>query len=90
MAIITLTTDFGEKDHFAGAIKGAIYSELPDVKIVDISHSISPFNISEAAYIIQNAFRKHREKIKKQFYIDSVITIQRKYRAYILQKQLVL
>ncbi len=37
MAIISLTTDFGEKDHFAGAIKGAIYSETEDVKIVDIS-----------------------------------------------------
>lgn len=56
MAIITLTTDFGEKDHFVGAVKGAIYSELPDVRIVDISHSISPFNIPEAAYIIRNAY----------------------------------
>ncbi len=56
MAIITLTTDFGEKDHFAGATKGAIYSELPDVRIVDISHSVSPFNIPEAAYIIMNAY----------------------------------
>ena len=56
MAIITLTTDFGEKDHFAGAVKGAIYSEFPDLRIVDISHSISPFNIMEAAYIIQNAY----------------------------------
>jgi len=56
MAIITLTTDFGEKDHFAGATKGAIYSELPDVKIVDISHSVSPFNVPEAAYIILNSY----------------------------------
>ena len=57
MPIITLTTDFGEKDHFAGAVKGAIYSELVDIRIVDISHSISPFHITEAAYIIQNAYR---------------------------------
>ena len=56
MPIITLTTDFGEKDHFAGAVKGAIYTELPEIKIVDISHSVSPFNIPEAAYIIQNAY----------------------------------
>ncbi len=56
MAIITLTTDFGEKDHFVGAIKGAIYNELEDVKIVDISHHVSPFNVLEAAYIIQNAY----------------------------------
>ncbi|AJR03930.1 SAM hydrolase/SAM-dependent halogenase family protein [Siansivirga zeaxanthinifaciens] len=56
MAIITLTTDFGQKDHFTGGTKGAILSELPDVKIVDISHNVSPFNILEAAYIIQNAY----------------------------------
>jgi S-adenosylmethionine hydrolase len=56
MAIITLTTDFGEKDHFAGAVKGAIYSELENIRIVDISHSVSPFHIAEAAYIIQNAY----------------------------------
>lgn len=56
MAIITLTTDFGEKDHYAGAIKGALYSESEDLKIVDISHCVQPFNILEAAYIIQNAY----------------------------------
>lgn len=56
MAIITLTTDFGLKDHFVGAIKGTIYSELKDAKIVDISHSISPFNIQECAYILKNSY----------------------------------
>jgi S-adenosyl-L-methionine hydrolase (adenosine-forming) len=57
MAIITLTSDFGEKDHFVGAVKGAIYCELPEAKIVDISHFVSPFNMLEAAYIIQNAYK---------------------------------
>ncbi|NAS30204.1 hypothetical protein GTQ40_04400 [Flavobacteriaceae bacterium R38] len=57
MPIITLTTDFGEKDHFVGAIKGAIYSEMENVKIVDISHTISPFNITEASYLIKNAYK---------------------------------
>jgi hypothetical protein len=57
MAIITLTTDFGIKDHFIANIKGAILTELPQVNIVDISHQISPFNILEAAYIIQNSYK---------------------------------
>ncbi|WP_228237482.1 S-adenosyl-l-methionine hydroxide adenosyltransferase family protein [Allomuricauda sp. M10] len=57
MAIITLTTDFGYKDHFVGTVKGAILSNLPDVTIVDISHAISPFNIQECAYILKNAYR---------------------------------
>ena len=56
MAIITLTTDFGIKDHFAGAVKGALLSEISEAKVVDISHDISPFSILEAAYVIQNAF----------------------------------
>ena len=61
MSLITLTTDFGIKDHFVGAVKGAIYSELPDVTIVDISHLISPFNISETAYILKNAYKSFPE-----------------------------
>ncbi|MFT6369872.1 MAG: S-adenosylmethionine hydrolase [Maribacter sp.] len=56
MAIITLTTDFGIKDHFVGVLKGSIYTELPDANIVDISHGIAPFNIQECAYILQNSY----------------------------------
>lgn len=56
MAIITLTTDFGTKDHFVGAVKGAILSHLPQITLVDISHAISPFNIQECAYILRNVY----------------------------------
>lgn len=52
MSIITLTTDYGLKDHFVGALKGKIFSEYNEGTIVDISHDIDPFNISEASYII--------------------------------------
>lgn len=79
MAIITLTTDFGEKDHFAGAIKGAIYSELSDVRIVDISHSISPFNISEAAYIILNAYSSFPKGTIHIIGIDSELNAENKH-----------
>ena len=79
MAIITLTTDFGEKDHFAGAIKGAIYSELPDVRIVDISHSVSPFNIPEAAYVIRNAFSSFPQGTIHIIGIDSEINQENKH-----------
>jgi len=79
MAIITLTTDFGEKDHFAGAIKGAIYSELSDTKIVDISHSVSPFNISEAAYIILNAYSSFPKGTIHVIGIDSELSPENKH-----------
>lgn len=79
MAIITLTTDFGEKDHYAGAIKGAIYSELPEVRIVDISHSVSPFNIPEAAYIIFNAYSSFPKGTIHLIGIDSELNEENKH-----------
>jgi S-adenosylmethionine hydrolase len=79
MAIITLTTDFGEKDHFAGAIKGAIYSELSDIRIVDVSHSVSPFDISEAAYIILNAYSSFPKGTIHIIGIDSELSPENKH-----------
>ncbi|MFI8378150.1 S-adenosyl-l-methionine hydroxide adenosyltransferase family protein [Leeuwenhoekiella sp. NPDC079379] len=79
MPIITLTTDFGLKDHFAGAVKGAIYTEMADAKIVDISHNISPFHITEAAYIIQNAYRNFPEGTIHIIGIDSEQTPENKH-----------
>lgn len=79
MAIITLTTDFGEKDHFAGAVKGAIYSELASAKIVDISHSIAPFHITEAAYIIKNAYKSFPEGTIHIVGVDSELTPENKH-----------
>lgn len=56
MAIITITTDLGLKDHYVSSIKGAILSRLPNVTIVDISHQIPTYNIQDAAYILKNAY----------------------------------
>jgi S-adenosylmethionine hydrolase len=57
MSIITLTTDFGLKDHFVGSLKGKIISEYPEATLIDISHNIDPFNTSEASYIIGAAYK---------------------------------
>ncbi|MDC7999159.1 SAM hydrolase/SAM-dependent halogenase family protein [Gilvibacter sediminis] len=84
MPIITLTTDFGEKDHFAGAVKGGIYSALDEVRIVDISHSISPFHISEAAYIIQNAYKSFPAGTIHIIGIDSELNPENKHIAVYL------
>jgi S-adenosylmethionine hydrolase len=56
MSIITLTTDYGLKDHFVGALKGKILSEYSDAAIIDISHYIDPFNTAEASYIISSSY----------------------------------
>ena len=48
--IITLTTDFGVDDYFAGVMKGVILNINPEAKLVDITHNISPFQIKAAAF----------------------------------------
>lgn len=87
MPIITLTTDFGTKDHFVGAVKGAIYNELNDVKIVDISHQISPFSITEAAYILKNAYQNYPVGTIHIIGVDSEISVENKPIAIQLENQ---
>jgi hypothetical protein len=61
MPIITLTSDWGLKDPFLGAVKGAIYSRLPGAVIVDISHQISSFDLNQAAFIVRNSWKNFPE-----------------------------
>lgn len=56
MAIITLTTDLGLNDYYAGALKGSILSQMPEVTLVDITHSVPPFDIRHAAYVVRQAY----------------------------------
>ncbi len=56
-SIITLTTDFGYDDAYVAALKGAILSINPEANIIDISHSIEPQNILQAAFILGIAYR---------------------------------
>lgn len=56
MSIITLTTDYGLKDHFVGALKGKILSQHEKATIIDISHDIDPFNTAQASYIVAAAW----------------------------------
>lgn len=87
MPIITLTTDFGIKDHFVGAIKGAIYKELIDAKIVDISHQISPFSITEAAYVVKNAYQNFPDGTIHIIGVDAEVSIENKPIAVKLENQ---
>jgi S-adenosylmethionine hydrolase len=56
-SVITLTTDFGYDDAYVAAVKGAILSINPEANIIDVSHSIKPQNILQAAFILSIAYR---------------------------------
>ena len=69
--IITLTTDWGEKDYYAGAVKGRVYSLFPEAVVVDISHNIDPFDTAHAAYVLKNAFKLFPEGTVHIIGVDS-------------------
>jgi len=55
--VITLTTDFGLSDAYVAVIKGVILSVNPEANIIDITHSIEPQNIAQAAFVLNVAYR---------------------------------
>jgi len=79
MSIITLTTDFGYKDYFVSVIKASIFKEIPNAVVIDISNSVSPFNHSEAAYIIKNAYKAFPKKTIHIVGVDSEFSPENKH-----------
>ena len=56
MPIITITTDFGNKDGFVGTLKGVIWGICPSAQIADISHEITHQNILEGEFALWRAY----------------------------------
>ncbi len=81
MAIITLTTDLGDKDIYQAALKGSILKLLPAVNIVDITHSVAAFNVQQAAFILKNSFHYFPEDTVHLIGIDTVYNVYTKYLA---------
>src|ERR1700677_1861497 len=57
MPIVTLTSDIGQHDFLAGAIKGRLSQVSEAFTIIDITHYLSPFNYPQAAYVCRNAIK---------------------------------
>lgn len=81
MGIITLTTDLGHSDFYQAALKGSLLNLYPAVNIVDISHSIPPFDIQQAAFVLKNAYKYFPERTVHLIGIDSVYNKNMRYLA---------
>ena len=55
--IVTLITDFGTTDGYAGVVKGVLLSLAANLMIVDITHDVEPWNIRAAAWIAANTYK---------------------------------
>lgn len=57
MRVVTLLTDFGFSDPYVAETKGVILSRCSDVKIVDITHQVEPFNIRQGAFLLLLSYK---------------------------------
>jgi len=76
-AIITLTTDFGLTDAYVAAMKGVILSINPEVKIIDICHTIKPQNILQAAFVLGMAYQFFPRKTIHVVVVDPGVGTER-------------
>ena len=57
MPILTLTSDFGSPDYLVGTVKAKLLEINAGFRLIDISHTIPPFNYAQAAYICSNTIK---------------------------------
>src|SRR5437899_2663932 len=57
ISLITLLTDFGDRDPFVASMKGVILNINPQARIVDLSHQVTPYQIEDAAYVLKSSYR---------------------------------
>ena len=56
MPLITLTTDFGEKDGFVGSLKGVIWGICPGAQIAEISNQVDPQDVLQGGIILWRSY----------------------------------
>jgi S-adenosylmethionine hydrolase len=76
--IITLTTDYGTGDHLVGVMKAVILKIIPEVTVVDITHSVMPFDILDAALTIGQAYNHFPPKTIHVVVVDPGVGSQRR------------
>lgn len=81
--MITLTTDWGQKDWYCGKIKGLLYSSVKDVEVIDISHNVPKFDLNSAAFVVKNACLNFPENT---IHIIDVNTYETQKKAFIAVK----
>jgi S-adenosyl-L-methionine hydrolase (adenosine-forming) len=57
MPLVTLTSDIGQQDYLVAAVKAQLLQIDAGFTLIDVSHTLSPFNYPQAAYICRSAYK---------------------------------
>ncbi|MBD2437603.1 S-adenosyl-l-methionine hydroxide adenosyltransferase family protein [Nostoc sp. FACHB-110] len=55
-SLITLLSDFGDRDVYVGVMKGIITQINPMLQVIDLTHQIPPQDIAAARFCLMNAY----------------------------------
>jgi S-adenosylmethionine hydrolase len=76
--LLTLTTDYGTSDQLVGTLKGVILKIQPDAQIVDINHSVVPYDVLDGALCIGAAYRYFPSKTVHIVVVDPGVGTERR------------
>lgn len=54
MPIVTLLSDFGNRDSYVAQMKGVILGICPSCRIVDVTHEVAPQNVLMGAFLLES------------------------------------
>jgi len=57
MGVIALLSDMGSNDTGVAKTKSTLLAKLPHMQLVDVTHSITPYFIQQAAYLLSSSVR---------------------------------
>ena len=88
--LVTLLTDFGNRDHYVAAMKGVILRLCPQAQIVDITHEVAPHDILGGAFVLAQAAPHFPPETLHVVVVDPGVGTQRKILAARLGGQIFL
>ena len=77
-SVITLITDFGDKDSYVGEVKGVIISGAPEARIVDITNNIPSGDILSASLVLERVLPYYPPGTIHLVIVDPTVGSERK------------
>lgn len=77
--IVTLTTDFGLVDHYAGVMRGVIFSICPAATVVDLTHGVEPQQIEQGAFFLAQGYAAFPGGSVHVAVVDPAVGTKRRY-----------
>jgi S-adenosylmethionine hydrolase len=57
ISLVTLLTDFGDRDYFVPSMKGVMLGINPQLRLIDLTHHIPAYGIEQAAFFLKSCYQ---------------------------------